>query len=882
MTRSLSPIRLFHRSGPIFHSSVGVHRLACLTLTLLVTLAIANLAVAQESVNSDSQPDNGAAPEDIDSEDPWADVEEMRVSGQAASDPLTSSTESVTRFDSDLLQAIGADDISDLAKITPNLEIRTAGSSPTFFIRGVGLSDFNANAGGAVAVYQDGVAMNLPGLQLGQLFDVANVEVFRGPQGAGAGRNASAGAIKVTSVKPSNDGEPRAFMLASYGNYNALNLEGALEVPILQETLAARFSFTFNERDGWGENGCGNLPSLDSRVMNPAAFNRQSFCGENFNSISVENPNWPAERPRFFQLSSVPGGLATDVNDIGNWAARGMFRFLPESNESDWLLILRGGRIDQQSALGQAIGTNPQFGSGRTSTNYKDPDIQTLQDRLVDECQLAGGTGCVGSTRPALEADLARNLDPRPRRGDYNRVGQTKQDTWGVSLEGEIPVGDLTITTISAYDGYDRFREQDDDFTPDVIFESITEDDAWQFSQAIHLGGEFEEQLISWEAGAYTLIEQLGLESTFFQGEIESNQAYQQEMYSFGVYAGFSWEFAEGITLEAGTRYNWEQKEFHFEFVGSSPENSQSLTDRRIWQAPTGTVRVLYEPTEDLSFYWKYSRGWKGGQFNASATQLNVRPAEPESIDAFEVGLTAFLWENRLGLTASLFYYMYDDYQVFVVEDSPGAFPQEIIINANSAQNYGSEMEARISPLLSLVPEEVENLLLTVRFGWLKSEFLDFTQAVVRTVGGPGQQLRYYPIVADFSGNQLINAPEYKVSLGAEWEFQLGKFGDVTPRYDGSWSADVNFGPNGGRGSVDATNQARLPENAIGQRAFWLHNVGFRYRPPIGDVEIVGWVRNVTDETYKAMAFDGSFFANLTVNWVGEPRTYGGTVRFAF
>jgi len=41
-------------------------------------------------------------------------------------------------------------------------------------------------------------------------------------------------------------------------------------------------------------------------------------------------------------------------------------------------------------------------------------------------------------------------------------------------------------------------------------------------------------------------------------------------------------------------------------------------------------------------------------------------------------------------------------------------------------------------------------------------------------------------------------------------------------------------------------------------------------------------VRNMTNETYKTFAFDGSFFANLTVNFVGEPRTYGGTVKFTF
>jgi iron complex outermembrane receptor protein len=882
MTLSLSPIRLFHRSGRIFQSSVGVHRLACLTIALLVTLAIANLAAAQESVNSDSQADSGAAPEDFDPQDPWAGVEAMLVIGSSASNLLTSSTESVTRFDADLLQALGAGDISDLAKATPNLEIRKAdATSPTFFIRGVGLSDFNANAGGAVAVYQDGVAMNSPALQLGQLFDISGVEVLRGPQGAGAGRNASAGAIKVTSVKPANDGEARAFLSASYGNYNALDLEGALELPLFKETLAARFSFTLSERDGWGENGCANLPSLASREDNAAAFDRRvmdPFCGETQN-LAVANPNRP---PAFFQISPVPGGLAKNVNDVGKWAARSIFRLRPEINESNWLLIMRGGQIDQQSTLGQAIGTQPSYGVGRTGSGYRDPDIPPMLDELIQDCQNAGGTGCLRVATDALGASIARNLDRRPERGDYNRVGQTKHDTWGVSLEGEIPVDDLMITTISAYDGYDRSREQDDDFTPDVIFESITDDDAWQFSQEILLEGEFEEYLFSWETGGYYLMEELDSKSTFFQGSLESNQKYHQDTYSFGIHAGFSWELLENITLEAGARYNWEQKDFEFVFLGSAA-NTQGFTDSEVWHAPTGTVRLLYEPTEDVSFYWKYNRGWKGGQFNASATQLNVRPAEPESIDSLEVGLSGYVLESRLGLTASLFYYKYDDYQVFVVEDSPGAFPQQVIINANSVQNYGAELEARIQPLLALVPEEVENLLFTVRFGWLETEYLDFTQDVIRVVRGPvGQPARAFPVTADFSGNQLINAPEYKVSIGVAWDFDLGRLGDVTPRYDGSWSADVNFGPNDGRGSIDGTGQPRLPKDAIGQRAFWLHNMSFRYRPPIPNLEIMGWVRNMTNKTYKTFAFDGSFFANLTVNWVGEPRTYGGTVKFTF
>jgi len=101
-------------------------------------------------------------------------IEEIVVKGaesEAASDFETA--DSVTGFGAEDLAALGAQDISDLAAFTPNLEIVTAGATtPTFFIRGVGLNDFNPNSTGAVAIYQDDVAINAPALQLSTLFDV--------------------------------------------------------------------------------------------------------------------------------------------------------------------------------------------------------------------------------------------------------------------------------------------------------------------------------------------------------------------------------------------------------------------------------------------------------------------------------------------------------------------------------------------------------------------------------------------------------------------------------------------------------------------------------------------------------------------------------------
>ncbi len=875
---AFSIAKQFLTGGRVVSSSVGrkapsplvvSFRLVLLT-ALLVLLTTADFAIAQDAFS-----DSSYARDQI---DPWTGVEEMIVVGSGAADLLTQSTQSVTRFDADFLKATGVDDISDLAGITPNLEIRKSdATSPTFFIRGVGLSDFNANAGGAVAVYQDGVAMNLPALQLGQLFDIGGVEVLRGPQGAGGGRNASAGAIKVTSRMPS--GEFGASLNASYGNYNALELDGALEMPIVADTLSARFAFTFSDREGWGENGCAGLSPLSSRIANAAAFDGEEFCGEQAEFAVRKAPPLDNE---FFRISPVRGGLEKNVNDVGAWAARAIFRLTPQGNDSEWTLIGRGGRTDQLSTLGQAVGASPRFPNGATTFGYRESDIPPIFEAYIDECRNSGGSRCNRVAQGRLPGRLARGLDVRPERGDYNRTGQTKLDTWGVSLQGELPVTDeIVLTSVTAFDRYTRFREQDQDFTSVEIFESIGNDDAWQFWQEVLLEREIGNDGLSWEAGAYFLMEELDSQSRFFQGGSISNQEYEQDAWSFAVHAGLAWEFLEVFTFEAGARYNWEQKDFQFTFVGVNPANSQGFLDSEVWQAPSGVVSLRYAPTEDLSFYWKYSRGWKGGQFNASATQLNVRPADPENIDSFELGFGGSFLDGRIGMTGALFFYQYEDYQVFVVEDNAGTVPQEVIINANDVLIYGAELEARLQPLLTFVPEEFENLLITVRFGWLESEYLDFSQDVVRSFR-VGQSVRNFPVTADFTGNPLINAPQYKVSIGAEWELLLGDFGDLTPRYDGSWSDEVFFGANRGQGSINAQGESLLPKGTIGQKDYWLHNVSVRWRPPVPNLEILAWARNVTNEEYKTFAFDASNFAALIANFVGEPRTYGATVSYTF
>jgi outer membrane receptor protein involved in Fe transport len=201
------------------------------------------------------------------------------------------------------------------------------------------------------------------------------------------------------------------------------------------------------------------------------------------------------------------------------------------------------------------------------------------------------------------------------------------------------------------------------------------------------------------------------------------------------------------------------------------------------------------------------------------------------------------------------------------------------IVNAAKAENYGLELDVRAQPLRGWVPRTIENLLLTVNFGWLHGEYLDFQQRNSLQIGP-----EVIPITIDFSGDQFLNSPEFKVAGSADWTFDFGRWGSVIPRYDFSWTDDVFFGLHEGRGTAtsDIFGTPTLPEFAVGQSAYWLHNVRLAYRIPTGNVEVAIFCRNLTDEVYKNYAFDASAFSNVVLNFTGTPRTIGMDVIVTF
>jgi iron complex outermembrane receptor protein len=811
--------------------------------------------------------------------DPWAGVEEMLVTGTGESVlGGLSETASVIEFDAEDLVAQGTQDISDLADFTPNLSIVSPSAvTATLFIRGVGLQDFSANAAGAVAVYQDGVPINSPPLQIAQMFDVRNVGILRGPQGSGNNRNASAGAIKIESRPPSLSDFSANIRLTqgSYVSEDAIDApiqdyEGGINVPIVPDILGSRTSFRFTKERGYYTNRCGDGVDPGPQV---------SHCGE--------GPN-----PSF----SLGNSLDEQVGDRFNWALRNQFLFTPPTDtDMEFLLGVFGSRRDQDQSYGQAVGTGPSgsdFGgsadpglsAGPRYSGYQEQDTRRERDKL--EARIAASNPDLSAPQVRVLArdrfsqnfTRARPMDINPYTGDWNRQGKITFTSIGASLRSRFDFGDFQVEATSGFVRYDSKADNDTDQLSDTLFEVVTRNRDWQVTQDLVIKGELEEFDASWEVGGYFLHEDLELNTNTLTITPVFRDA-SQDSWSYAAFGSFEWRFLDSFTLRGGIRYNIEKKRFEIEeqtFLGTFPISADAR-ETETWKEPTGTIELLYELTATASVYGKYNHGFKPGHFNSNGVNCRqdpctVRePAGKELIDAFEIGVNISSWEDRIKINAALFHYDYQDYQVFVFEDTPIGPPTLQVINANDARVLGAETEWRISPLEGFVPEAIEGLNITVRGGWLDSEFLDFQNTIGAAVGGRSS----VELVTDFSGNSLPNSPRFQASGTVAWLFDIGRFGTLEPRYDFTWTDDSYFDPSEGVGPERFTDSQDLPELTLGQRAYALHNIRLNWGLPGGMTQIAGWCRNLTDERYKTYAFDVSQFRGVVINNLGDPRSCG-------
>ncbi len=195
----------------------------------------------------------------------FAQLEEVVVTAQKRQESMQEVPIAVTAITGDTIAAQNITNIEGLNNSLPNVQMNHFSNSPdsaVFTIRGIGVNDADPYVGTTVSVVVDGVVVGVNTAALLSLFDIERVEILRGPQGTLFGANTTGGVVNVVTKQPT--GELGGQLQATVGNYDRLDLNGALDFPIT-DSLAGKVSILHTETEGYFKNyrNGKNLGALD-------------------------------------------------------------------------------------------------------------------------------------------------------------------------------------------------------------------------------------------------------------------------------------------------------------------------------------------------------------------------------------------------------------------------------------------------------------------------------------------------------------------------------------------------------------------------------------------------------------------------------------------
>lgn len=693
---------------------------------------------------------------------------EILVTAQRREQSLQDVPVAITAVSSETVERLGIARIDGLQQVAPNLQVKSVYGStrPSIFLRGVGFDAFSQLDGNSVSVNQDDVVIEAKAAQLAQFFDVERVEVLRGPQGTLYGRNSTGGAINIFAVQPTF--ETTGYASVQYGNYDAIQLDGALTTQIVEDKLAVRVSGTYLHSDGYYQN--------------------------------VERGN--------------------DVENDNRWAARAIFLLEPSDNQK-WTLNLNTSRSSNRGGSFFLNGTEP------------------------------GGSDFFGNVNPDNYYSLANDAET------FERVR-----TYGASLRGVIDIGDVQLTTVTAYIREEGAILEDSDASPADLFSVLTTSESDQFTQELRLAGETDR--LNWILGGFFFHQQLDGEDQFFTNfSLFSSSfvpetpvsTFRQRSRSYAVFGQLDYELLPRLTATLGIRYTHDEKRFSQEVVHPVGQLASSFVIppvTRKFDEPSYRIGLQYEISDDFLAYASFNRGYRAGQPSGGAFG---GPAEfafvnPEFNDAYEIGIKSEFLDRRVRLNVAAFYNDLSELQVqqFV---PVGVLNVLRLQNAASAETYGIEADLLVEP--------VDDLLLSFSTSLLEAQYKSFTLDGV-----------------DLKGEDLVNAPTFSMSASAQYSFEVFG-GELTSAADYSYRSSQLL-------IVDATDEFVRSDGSIidyREPGYGELNLSLAFEPGAGNVRITGYVRNLLEEKYRT--------ALINVGDLGvfeerrnRPRTYGVGLRYRF
>ena len=671
----------------------------CALGALAGAMAFAPSAASAQDTTTTEQDTDLVAAADVD------DGNVIIVRAQGRDQTLSDVPVAVSAVTAETLQKSGVADIRDMNQVAPSLLISSTGneSNGSARIRGIGTVGDNPGLESSVAVFIDGVYRSRSGNALSELGPLDRVEILRGPQGTLGGRNSSAGLINIYTAPPEMDGFS-GYGAFTYGNYDAIRVEGGINAP-LGETVAARIDGVYFQRDGF------------------------------YNDVVND----------------------TRVNDRDRYLIRGQLLFEPTSDLS---IRLVGDYSKKDEACCAATFVQPSFAPLARLSDDLPP---TSADAKFD--YPGSLTPALTSTaNPIIPVLLALGQDPRAlnqstfNRDIYVTPGRSYQgetEDYGISGEVNWDFGNVTMTSITGYRDYSNFQGSDTDYTQvDILYRAPGPNAGARefktFTQELRFNGSLLDDRIDWLVGGFYANEKLetrdnlrfgtqygafapcrvvnavnpALASPLSTGCLSAGgraallaanggagafgaatplifagldnlaqindlggtgDVYNQKSENFALFTHNIVHITDKLDLTLGLRYTNETKDFNASFGNDNvicPQNRAllgsllgvpslaglaggiislscqgnstseldgvSLADTRDEDQFTGTAILSYKATPDLLFYGSYSRGYKAGGFNLDRSALttpvafNVNTLDPTNLQFEEETVDAF------------------------------------------------------------------------------------------------------------------------------------------------------------------------------------------------------------------------------------------------
>lgn len=492
---------------------------------------------------------------------------------------------------------------------------------------------------------------------------------------------------------------------------------------------------------------------------------------------------------------------------------------------------------------------------GEESTSLRSKVLFAIDDvsELVLSVLHANRRSDVGVARQAAKGTIATGGGGFT--GDFQDINTNKEpladsETDSVSAKYSREFDGFELISTTAFTDTELQYLLDQDSGPADVTNFYIAQSTEQFSQELQINSTSSGPL-SWTAGLYYFDSKASYDNT--EVEVPPSSLLfvvdsVQDTRSYAVYAQGSYDLSDATKLTVGARHTKDERDLSGSTTVNGGAPATFATDES-WSSPSWRLAIDHQLSENVLLYGSYSRGFKSGVYNTLVvTGTAPDPVDPEVLDAYEIGYKGDLFDKRMRLNVSAFYYDFQDLQMQQILG--GAV---FLFNVGNSEMYGAEFETNYFV--------TDNFDINLNLAVLDTEYSEFDDGPVispDTTDGMGNVQTF----ADLAGKEMTRAPKFTSNLSVNYLQALS---------GGELNYNLSYYYNGGF--------YWEPDNRTEQDSYDVLNAELSYTTNDEAWKFRVYGRNILDGEYSYYSQQSTYGDFVSA---APPATYGVAVQYRF